>query len=100
MKKAQVKISDFWEMTADDFMAACSEQVLVVETDWRALGKLMRRLRVECGLSVRKVARLMGYSAAFVSDCELGRRHFTPVCLKLFLAACRHPSGFRQGRHK
>lgn len=38
------------------------------------LGPIMRGLREEAGLSLRTVADRLGYSAAYVSDLELGRR--------------------------
>jgi transcriptional regulator with XRE-family HTH domain len=36
----------------------------------------MRRLREKAGVSLRAVARRLGYSAAYVSDLELGRREW------------------------
>jgi transcriptional regulator with XRE-family HTH domain len=38
------------------------------------LGKRIRELRAERGMSLRQLARRLGVSAAYVSDVELGRR--------------------------
>lgn len=40
------------------------------------VGQTMRRLRIQKGLSVRFCARALKISAAYLSDLELGRRHF------------------------
>ncbi len=45
-----------------------------VAPDWKRLGKELRRRRVIAGLSLRKVARWGGMSAAHLSDMERGRR--------------------------
>lgn len=40
-----------------------------------SLGQKIRELREKKGVSLREFARQIDYSAAFVSDVELGRRH-------------------------
>lgn len=42
-----------------------------------AQGSSLRRLREDAGLTLREVARRMGYSAAYVCDIEHGRRGVT-----------------------
>lgn len=42
--------------------------------DWALLGKELRRRRVLAGVSLRKVARQAGMSAAHLSDMERGNR--------------------------
>lgn len=44
----------------------------------QAAGTELRREREAKGLSLRKVAAEIGCSAAFLSDCELGRRRLSP----------------------
>lgn len=46
----------------------------VDEVDDAATGAKMRELRKKAKVSLRSVASLMGHSAAYVSDLELGRR--------------------------
>ena len=47
------------------------------EFNHTATGSAARSFRRSRNLSVREVARRLGYSAAFVSDLELGRRCWT-----------------------
>lgn len=37
-------------------------------------GQIIRDLRMSRGISLRSFAKLMGYTAPFISDLELGRR--------------------------
>jgi transcriptional regulator with XRE-family HTH domain len=39
------------------------------------MGKYIRRLRLAQNLTLRELARRLGFSAAYVSDVELGRRN-------------------------
>ncbi len=41
----------------------------------KTLGERIRELREEQDLSLRELAKIIGVSAAFMSDVELGRRH-------------------------
>jgi predicted transcriptional regulator len=45
--------------------------------DDRAIGQEMRRLREAAKVSLRGIAAKLGFSAAYVSDLELGNRHWT-----------------------
>lgn len=47
-----------------------------------ALGKEIRRLREEQGISLRELAKRLDVSAAFLSDVELGRRYPSDDVLK------------------
>lgn len=51
--------------------------MLRTEINHAATGAAARNLRISKKLSLREVARRLGYSAAFVSDLELGRRCWT-----------------------
>lgn len=48
-----------------------------VETDHEATGAKVRAARVELGLSGRELARLIGCSAMYLCQLELGQRHWT-----------------------
>lgn len=50
----------------------------------KSLGAELRKLREKAGLSGRQVARRMHISAPYLSDLELGRRHWTPKLVMLF----------------
>lgn len=50
---------------------------LVRVIDHKVTGALMREARIRSGISLREMARRLGYSAPFVSDLELGRRNWT-----------------------
>jgi predicted transcriptional regulator len=52
-------------------------------------GQEMRKLRETARLSLRKVAELMGFSAAYVSDLELGRREWSPKLIQAYQKALR-----------
>lgn len=47
-----------------------------------SLGKYIRELRDERGLSLRELAKKLGCSAPFLSDVELGRRYPSEEMLK------------------
>lgn len=49
----------------------------VEQIDDSACGQMMRELREAKGLSLRIVAVAAGFSAAYLSDCELGRRKWS-----------------------
>lgn len=49
-----------------------------------AIGRQLRHLRKQSGKSLRTVATMMGISAPFLSDCELGRRRLSAANRKLF----------------
>lgn len=57
------------------------------EPDPTTIGQTMRKIRSESGLSLRLVAGRMGYSAAYLSDMELGRRLFGAMQQKKFKEA-------------
>jgi len=57
--------------------------------DDRALGQHMRVRRERTGLSLRDMAKRCGWSAAYVSDLELGRRSWGPKQTKRYTEALR-----------
>jgi len=58
-------------------------------TDDIWLGLHMRGLRRQAGHSLRVLAKRMGYSAPYISDLELGRRHWTPELIKVYSYALK-----------
>lgn len=56
----------------------CTHIVSFEEVDNVGTGRRARRLRGERRLSLREVARRLGWSAAYVSDLERGRRGWKP----------------------
>lgn len=50
---------------------------LVRVTDNEATGRLFRQCRTELGISIRRLAKRIGWSAAYLSYLELGRRNWT-----------------------
>ena len=55
--------------------------------DPRVQGMMMKREREEKGLSLREVARRMGFTAAYICDMELGRRGWNGAKIKAFRLA-------------
>jgi len=45
-----------------------------VELDYGEFGQALRRLREDSSISLREMAKRLGYSASFLSNCELGHR--------------------------
>lgn len=44
----------------------------------------LRRVRLEAHISLRKMAAMIGLSAPYIGDVELGRRHCTDRILKAY----------------
>jgi predicted transcriptional regulator len=52
-------------------------------------GQEMRKLREASGMSLRRVAELMEFSAAYISDLELGRRDWSTKLITAYEKALR-----------
>lgn len=50
----------------------------------RDVGRELRLERKSKGVSLRAIAKELGYSAAFISDCELGRRNLSPEAINKY----------------
>jgi transcriptional regulator with XRE-family HTH domain len=59
------------------------------EPDYVELGMQMRRAREKSGLTVRAVATRLGFSTAYISDLELGRRTCSPALRKRYEQALK-----------
>jgi transcriptional regulator with XRE-family HTH domain len=50
-------------------------------------GAWLRKQRKDAGLSLREVARRLGYTVSYLCDLELDRRNVKPTLAKRILAA-------------
>jgi Predicted transcriptional regulator len=57
------------------------------QIDQRALGKELRSRRERANKTLRETAVAMGVSAPYVSDLELGRRHWNSRLIREFVNA-------------
>ena len=72
-----------------DIRKVCTHQVTRAELNQVEFGNVLRRLRQDADLSLREVARKLGRSAPFLSDCELGRRKLKLTDQIQFVEICR-----------
>lgn len=49
----------------------------------------MRDMRIKNGKSLRDIAKVLGFSAPYISDLELGRRNWSPGLLLNYENACK-----------
>lgn len=71
----------------EKFCALHMKQVLKFELDEVALGSQLASFRAKQDVTLRSHAKAMGYSTAYVSDLEKGRRHWTVVLISRYLNA-------------
>lgn len=67
---------------------ACSWPVTKTELDLDAFGKSLRKLREDNGIAQNVMAKAIGVSPAFLSDCELGNRKLPLVAQIKFVKEC------------
>lgn len=70
-------------------MPLVSSPKTVIEIDHGRTGMRMRELRNSRQISLRSVATEMGYSAPYVGDLELGRRHWTKELARRYEVALK-----------
>ena len=70
----------------------CSTTVTREVLDMPKIGARLRAMRIKADISVRAMARHLGVSAPFVSDCELGRRNLGLDRIASFIALCSKES--------
>ncbi len=58
-----------------------------LEPDHKAVGRQMRDKRERANISLSEMARRLGFSKAYVSDLELGRRGWHTAVKKAYGAA-------------
>jgi predicted transcriptional regulator len=58
--------------------------------DFRQIGADMRRARIRAGLSLRSVAARLHVTPSYLSDLELGRRHYTKPLRELTAALLKN----------
>jgi len=59
----------------------------VQQIDQLEAAKTIRDMREKAGMSLRRLAKELGFSAAFVSDMELNRRNWSPKNFTLAIEA-------------
>ncbi len=68
---------------------ACSWPVTKVELDLDSFGKSLKTLREDCDISQKDMARRIGVSPAFLSDCESGNRRLGLAEQIKFVKECK-----------
>jgi predicted transcriptional regulator len=58
------------------------------QIDHASVGKELRELRIRSKVSLRAIANLMHLSASYISDLELGKRHWHTNRIKAFKLWC------------
>ena len=58
---------------------------IVEAINHKMLGASLREKRLSAKVSLRTMAKTLGYSAPFISDCELGRRSMSLTALQNYL---------------
>lgn len=70
-------------------MELITKKVEVIDNE--AIGNLARKTRWSLNIPLREVARRMNYSAAYISDLELGKRNWTQKLLNDYENALKTP---------
>ncbi len=70
-------------------MKIFSNDVKAKEIDHKKTGELARADRERAGLSLRMVAKRMGFTPPYISDLELGRRNWSTELVEAFNAAIK-----------
>lgn len=68
--------------------ASHTHLVTEMKLDLHGIGGSLRKLREDADISLRGMAKLIGLSPAFLSDCELGERRLSLGHALLFLKHC------------
>lgn len=68
---------------------ACTHTVTHDVLNYDEYGQALRQLREDADISLNDMARRIGRSPAFVSDCELGRRRFNLADQIKFITECK-----------
>jgi predicted transcriptional regulator len=55
----------------------------------KSVGEEMRQLREKHGKSLRQIAKILGFSAPYISDLEHGRRDWNPATMLNYTNACK-----------
>lgn len=72
-----------------EFKHAFAKRKFILIVNDRKMGLALRKMREDAEISLRRMARKIGCSAPFLSDCERGNRSMNIRHLKLFLEACQ-----------
>lgn len=83
------KLSNPTHQWVMDLREACKVTKTVTEVDPVEYGRMLRQLRLDSGISLRGMAKIIGISPPFLSDCELGHRNLNLGHQIAFVEACR-----------
>lgn len=72
-----------------DLREGCKVTRTVTEVDPIQYGTALRQLRMDSGITLRGMAKIIGISPPFLSDCELGHRNLNLSHQIAFVEACR-----------
>ncbi len=77
------------QMALDRLRAACRSSKVVTMVDPKEFGEVLRYHRKEAGITLNDMAKnRLGISAAFLSDCELGKRNLSDRHQLKFIEEC------------
>lgn len=91
------KLSNPIHQAVLDLREGCKVTRTVTEVDPVQYGTTLRQLRLDAGISLRGMAKILSLSPPFLSDCELGRRNLKLSAQIAFVEACSRASSPPEG---
>lgn len=86
------KLSNPIHQAVLDLRDGCKVTRTVTEVDAVKYGMALRQLRLDSGITLRGMAKLLNLSPPFLSDCELGHRNLKLSAQIAFVEACSRVS--------
>lgn len=84
------KLSNPIHQAVLDLREGCKVTRTVTEVDPIQYGLALRQLRLDAGISLRGMAKILNLSPPFLSDCELGHRNLKLSKQIEFVTACQN----------
>lgn len=82
------KLSNPVHQAVLDLREGCKVTRTVTEVDAVKYGMALRQLRLDAGITLRGMAKMLNLSPPFLSDCELGHRNLKLGAQIAFVEAC------------
>lgn len=82
------KLSNPIHQAVLDLREGCKVTRTVTEVDAVKYGMALRQLRLDAGITLRGMAKILNLSPPFLSDCELGHRNLKLSAQIGFVEAC------------
>lgn len=82
------KLSNPVHQAVLELREGCKETKLVTAVNAEKYGMALRLLRLDSGISLRGMAKIIGISPPFLSDCELGHRNLKLSHQIAFVEVC------------